>query len=744
MKNPAFVSHTPSIGDLLSATPTIKKIAEIYGKKVVVISHNPWVLKNNPYISENLHIDDVDIEGYATHYDLHQSFHLIGKRDSLGIEWKHAMCDIRQYHSKDLGFMLTPDEMTCEYFPDQEDCISDINLPEKFVVIHPAQTWDSRTWEHNKWQDLCDRLNSAGIPVVSIGKDSSENSDHLNQAKPSFKISISNGLDLTNKTSFDQSWHIINKAKCVITMDSGVLHLAGTTDTHIIQLGSSINPYFRAPYRKGSQFYKYDYLSGDCKIHCASDLSYSLRDWGNIQSVTLINTCLEGKKDFPCKPNSTLVANKVIEIFNSEESNPGTESFSFGTKQIEIVDPVIESTNLEVNIKISYTRGPKVEIEGDPLDTRTFKVIFIDAEKNEEIYNSSIKINHWTRSSIIYYVRWKIQVWSNGKLLHEEIMDLNNRDVFVRLSNTSLGDTLAWTPHILEFQKRHECNILIETPHLGILSKSYPNFQWIEPGKFHEEDESFYASYSLGYGVSWDLHRSEMATINKNFVTKRGELYSDKVRIWDNFHHKRDPHKIPLAAIGSDILGLEYVERRPSIFNPNQVERPIQEKYVCISEFASARGLKEWNNKIGWEKLVEKLKSYGYQVVSISKEKSNLKNVTKRNGNYSLEDRAWYLHHCEFFIGVSSGLAWLAWACGKKTVMISGATLEWNEFKEDNIRVIEKTSCHGCWNSDEHSHKFGCFHEAFCPEKKNFECTRKISPNYVWDVIMESGLIRNI
>jgi autotransporter strand-loop-strand O-heptosyltransferase len=141
--------------------------------------------------------------------------------------------------------------------------------------------------------------------------------------------------------------------------------------------------------------------------------------------------------------------------------------------------------------------------------------------------------------------------------------------------------------------------------------------------------------------------------------------------------------------------------------------------------------------------LVDELNSLGYKVVSISKEKSTLKNVIKRNGNYDLIDRSWYLHHCEFFIGVSSGLGWLAWACGKKVVMISGATQSWNEFQEDNIRIINKEVCHGCWNSEEHSDKFGCFHLSFCPENKNFECTRKISPQFVIDRIKEEGLIND-
>lgn len=59
--------------------------------------------------------------------------------------------------------------------------------------------------------------------------------------------------------------------------------------------------------------------------------------------------------------------------------------------------------------------------------------------------------------------------------------------------------------------------------------------------------------------------------------------------------------------------------------------------------------MKEWNNQIGWKTLIQELKNLGYEIVSISKEKSNLKNIIKRNGDYPLSDRIWYLKHCEFF-----------------------------------------------------------------------------------------------
>jgi len=324
MKKQAFYSSAHGMGDLISATPTIKKLSEIYQSPITVISTHPYLFDNCPYVDESLRFDDYTEEQLSEKYDLHKTFFLLGKQDSRGVEFKHAMCDIRQFHAKDLGFMLTPDELTCDYFPkSDESCISEFNLPERYVVIHPAQSWCSRTWSKYNWQALCISLEDAGIPVISIGKDSREESDFSGTTfKPVFKLDIKNGLDLSNKTTLDQSWYILNKSVCVITMDSGILHLAGTTDTHIIQLGSSIKPEYRAPYRNGNQDYKYSHLSGSCDLHCASNLKYSLRDWGHIQSVTLIATCLEKKTSFECNPSFSPVYDLVKKVwsFNQPDS----------------------------------------------------------------------------------------------------------------------------------------------------------------------------------------------------------------------------------------------------------------------------------------------------------------------------------------------------------------------------------------------------------------------------------------
>jgi ADP-heptose:LPS heptosyltransferase len=76
-----------------------------------------------------------------------------------------------------------------------------------------------------------------GYSVVSVQIASSEKG-FFNVDKPVFNFEIEKGLNLMNKTSISDTWHIINDSHAFVTMDSGLLHLAGTTDTNIIHLGS--------------------------------------------------------------------------------------------------------------------------------------------------------------------------------------------------------------------------------------------------------------------------------------------------------------------------------------------------------------------------------------------------------------------------------------------------------------------------------------------------------------------------
>jgi ADP-heptose:LPS heptosyltransferase len=306
------LSQCNGLGDLISATPTIKVLSESYSQKITILSKQPELFKKNPYVDKSFKYDSVDIDYINTNYIVHNSFYNVGKKNEHGVEYKHNMIDIRQFHAIHLGFTLLPNKMHCYYRPTS---LLSKNIPfENYVVIHPVNTWENRTWDAIKWMELTEKLNLLGIAVISLGKDSSE-TGFFNVQKPVFNFEIKHGMNLMNQTSISDCWHIISKAKCIVTMDSGLMHLAGTTDTNIIQLGSPINPHFRAPYRNGSQDYKYFYKRGTCDLMCCSNMKYGVKEWGDIQGVPPLIKCLENKEKYECHPEVDDVLSTILNLY---------------------------------------------------------------------------------------------------------------------------------------------------------------------------------------------------------------------------------------------------------------------------------------------------------------------------------------------------------------------------------------------------------------------------------------------
>lgn len=304
------LSECYAMGDTLCSTPTLRKLYESYGRKITVVTHFPEIFDSNPCVEKVYHTNTVNMDYLRNQFIVHTTFDILGNKTERGVEYKHARIDIRQYHAVSLGFMLAEDEMGCDFYPKDYEEIE--GLPEKYVLIHPVQTWPNRTWSASNWMSLTRKLNDRGISVVSVGKDSSEKG-FFNISKPTFNFEIENGLNLMNKTSLSQVWHLIDRSTCFVTMDSGLLHFAGTTDSEILMLGSAINPEFRKPYRKESQDYKLSYILGGCDLHCCSDMKYGVKEWGDINGVPPLIDCLEGKKNFECHPDADKVLNYIIE-----------------------------------------------------------------------------------------------------------------------------------------------------------------------------------------------------------------------------------------------------------------------------------------------------------------------------------------------------------------------------------------------------------------------------------------------
>ena len=323
MKKIYYIIHSNSFGDTLAATPTLRYLYKSHNTKINVVTHNKNVFNNNPYVDELFSFDEFvsNNDGNTIKYE---SFTFPGQVDKNGIEKKFSHIDTRILHGMDLGFQLLPEDMSYDFYPDPLEL--NVDLPKDYVVLHITTNWPNRTWDKEKWQKLINWLSDNKIFTVLIGFGYQEKLHNSLSDTPLEKVCphFDNlyGVDLTNQGSVSDMWWVINGSKCIVTMDSGPLHIAGCTDTHILQLGSAINPKFRAPYRHSSQDYKYFYLGGTCEIFCNSNLFYNVQHWGDINHIPPQPGCLENKPTFECHPELQTVIEKITEVINFSDENP--------------------------------------------------------------------------------------------------------------------------------------------------------------------------------------------------------------------------------------------------------------------------------------------------------------------------------------------------------------------------------------------------------------------------------------
>jgi len=332
-KQVAICIDTPALGDTLAAIPTLRKLSKAYESQLIVFSSKPFLFENHPLVSKALKLDDPlrddpSLKVYRTFMPIvGKAYDLRGEQ----VEFRSSNMDIRQFHAVSLGFSLTQDEMEIDLYIERE---RDLGIKD-YVIIHPTHTWPTRTWDQAKWQALVDRLNAEGIPVVAVGRDSHEVGT-FSVDKPVMSLDIKLGVNLLNDPTNDPAelrWMMNHRARAIVTMDSGLLHIAGTTDVNIIQLGSSIDPKLRAPYRKGSQDYKYKYVGGGCDIFCSSNMKYNIKEHGTIQAIPPQIYCLENKPTFECHPSVDQTFNAVLDLYDDLPLDQNYTTYTMSDKK---------------------------------------------------------------------------------------------------------------------------------------------------------------------------------------------------------------------------------------------------------------------------------------------------------------------------------------------------------------------------------------------------------------------------
>ena len=289
------------------------------------------------------------------------------------------------------------------------------------------------------------------------------------------------------------------------------------------------------------------------------------------------------------------------------------------------------------------------------------------------------------------------------------------KTVCIHLLSNSMGDTIASTPYVSEYQKKHNVSVIfnINDPYIFLLEESYENIQFVGRNDVIEYDEKINIDY----------------VFNKNIQGGYAEQLG----------FENPPYIRPVVSIG-------------------ELLRPIKNKYIALGIHSTCQ-IKYWNHSNGlksqgdstnWNELSSVLRKRGYTPVTVEKDEmygtppfyNGVPSKSNKQIGKTLLDAVNIINHSEFYIGLSSGMSWVAHALGKKVAMISNFTEDWNEFDlslDDYIRITDKSVCHGCWNKINVEHTFDKNDWYWCPEHKNterqFECHKSITPEIVLEKI---------
>jgi autotransporter strand-loop-strand O-heptosyltransferase len=314
-------------------------------------------------------------------------------------------------------------------------------------------------------------------------------------------------------------------------------------------------------------------------------------------------------------------------------------------------------------IKVNFvTHSPKYQ--GSPyiqnISDRELSIVLSDNDGMVDNVMVDLKPGEWMAAPYQYYINWKIKIWGpepaaasllgEAKFpLFEYDLNLEGQVVFIKMDAYALGDNLAWMPYVEEFRLKHGCRIICSTFWNDIFHPVYPDIMFVKP---NTRIENIFAQYYIG------THDDTPP------------CYSPTTYLTE-----------PLQKIAADILGLPYEEKKARVARYGFHKNP---RKVCISQHASL-DMKTWHGD--WQSVVDMLVERGFEVHVISKEPTDLKGVIDKTGDIPIHERIKDLEESQYFIGVSSGLSWLAHSLDCHVFLISDFTPKDHEFSTNATRI---------------------------------------------------------
>jgi autotransporter strand-loop-strand O-heptosyltransferase len=230
-------------------------------------------------------------------------------------------------------------------------------------------------------------------------------------------------------------------------------------------------------------------------------------------------------------------------------------------------------------IRFDFNDGCRVAlVEGE----HPWRVRLSDIDTGNILFETEIKAGR-INSTKRYFVRMRLEIWSNDVIEFSHDYCAKDRDVLIQLPVGTLGDPLGWFPYAVKFKELHGCRLtcLMSDKLIPLFQKSYPDISFATTNEV--KVERYYATYSIGL------------------------FFDDKEYV----HQPCDFRHVGLHRTAGYILGVNPAETAPHVTLEDDT-RPISDPYVCIGVQSTTQS-KYWNNPYGWREIIAFLKQAGYR-----------------------------------------------------------------------------------------------------------------------------------
>lgn len=335
MKKKIFITTGGGIGDLIMFTPALRRLKEIWpqckiifmtiDKTVDVINRIPYIdkvvcIKRGRFLGRYRVLPDLwgsDIVIFTdwqphilpfswlfrikTRAGIPRKGHLLTHClthplvNNVFKSTRYAAQTNAMIFSEALGISIDGDMTKCdvsipgiETRHEVDELLESVGIDKdgNFLLLTPFASFDRRNWDIQEAKKFMKMVEQQwNIPIVVTGIANNEQVQAVD-AK----------CNLFNKTTILQLIELIRRAKCVVTPDSGPIHIAGALNTYVISLFSKDLPSRWAPKRNCSPIYL-NYECSPCDDDTARQCA-TVKCMKNITAEMVFDTLMEAETKY--------------------------------------------------------------------------------------------------------------------------------------------------------------------------------------------------------------------------------------------------------------------------------------------------------------------------------------------------------------------------------------------------------------------------------------------------------------